>query len=195
MNIFKKSLQLFSQKGAVKEESEEMLQGENLPPLETDSVKCLLEMPYNVVHPSDLLEPLCMAIAMRTGCAVCGSTDDICLYGLYDLKDETFLGSFYALKREDGYYGNIVGSSQILFCPPNAFRFVETEELIVPLQNDGKNLYVMLCRYVREKRQLTAERLEKRDVPMRNTEILRHFDSGTSFGSALSVWEKEFACK
>ncbi len=195
MNIFKKFLQLFSEKKETEQRNSAMLTGVEMPLPEFDSVKCLLEMPYNVVYPFDLLEPFCMAIAMQTGRAAFGATDDIRLYGLYDLDDETFLGSFYALKREEGYYGNIVGSPQILFCPPSAFRFVETEELVVPLQNDGENLFVMLCHYAYPKGRLTVERLEKRDIPMRNAEILRHFDSGTSFDSAFPVWEKEFMQK
>ncbi len=195
MNIFKKFLQLFSKKKETEQRNSAMLTGVEMPLPEFDSVKCLLEMPYNVVYPFDLLEPFCMAIAMQTGRAAFVATDDIRLYGLYDLDDETFLGSFYALKREEGYYGNIVGSPQILFCPPSAFRFVETEELIVPLHKDGDILFVLECKYQARKRTLTVVCLKKQDILQRNSEVLHQFGKQTSFEEAYSYWQKEFAKK
>lgn len=195
MNIFKKFLQLFSKKKETEQRNSAMLTVVEMPLPEFDSVKCLLEMPYNVVYPHDLLEPLCMAIAMQTCMPACASTDDIKLYGLYDPENESFIGSFYALKTDGVYYGNIIGSPHIISCTPDTFRFVETEELIVPLHKDGDILFVLECKYQARKRTLTVVCLKKQDIPQRNSEVLHQFGKQTSFEEAYSYWQKEFAKK
>ncbi len=195
MNIFKKFVQRLRQRKTLDEMVAVSVQKEESAPSEAGMVRVLLEMQHNVVYSHDLLEPLCMAIAMQTCMPACASTDDIKLYGLYDPENESFIGSFYALKTDGVYYGNIIGSPHIISCTPDTFRFVETEELIVPLHKDGDILFVLECKYQARKRTLTVVCLKKQDIPQRNSEVLHQFGKQTSFEEAYSYWQKEFAKK
>ncbi len=155
-------------------------------PCGAGEVKCILGMENNVVHPADLMHPLCMAMAWHTKKPVAASIGDIRLYAVYDLGDDSFLGSFYALEHDGMYYGNIVGSLKIFTCKTDAFRFEETDELFVPLRNDGKNIFVLMCCYERFKLRLTTKSLKKFDSQMQNGKILREFADGTLFDKAYS---------
>lgn len=189
MKIFEK---IFKKKSLAKTEDQ-------MPQLEDEQkirvYRVLLEMENYVFCPIDLLEPLGIAIAMDSKEAFIISIDKIKLYDMYDAEEDSFLGSFYAVEHNGKYYGNIVGSRQIISCNPKAFRFVETQDVIVPLHNDEKNVFVMVCCYVRKSRRFTVEHLEKKDISTRKVEILRHFDTGTTFSKAFFIWEKEFLKK
>jgi len=179
MNIFNKLKCLsFKRKGRKPEESE------------TGKVNVLMEMPHNIFDPADLMEPLLMAMVMQTKKPAVVSVGDIRLYSLYDREDNSFLGSFYALEFEERLYGNIVGSSQIFSCTKEAFRFKETNELIVPLKSKEKEILVLVCKYNRRKNLLTAVCLKKMDEFMQNKEILREFADKTSVNDAYYVYKK-----
>ncbi len=193
MNFFKKLVQRLRQKKTLDEMVAVSVQKEENAPSEAGMVRVLLEMQHNTVYPAHLLQPLCMAIAMDTGLPAHATTDDIKLYSLYDLENESFLGSFYALKKDGVYYGYIVGQSEIISCGMDTFRFVETEELIVPLRKEGDALLVLECKYEAKKSRLTALSLKKQDVSQQNTEVLHQFEKQTSFEEAYSYWRKEFA--
>ncbi|MCM1322640.1 MAG: hypothetical protein NC218_00460 [Acetobacter sp.] len=178
MNIFKKLLRLFSQKDERCEEKSEGV------------ARVLLEMPYNIVHPADLMESLLMAMAYQTKEPVCSSVKDIKLFSLYDRENGAFLGSFYALERNGLFYGNIVGSSQIFSCTTKMFRMDETDKLFAPLKNVDDKILVLMCEYNRRKSMLTAVCLKKMDEFMQNEEILHKFEKGTSFDEAYSFYQK-----
>ncbi|MBP3687218.1 MAG: hypothetical protein J6J35_02505 [Alphaproteobacteria bacterium] len=186
MNIFRK---IFKKKSSVQTE-EQALQVED-----EQKIRVLLEMENCVLCPIDLLEPLSIAVVMDSKKAFMISVDKIKLYAMYDAEEDTFLGSFYAVKRNGKYYGNIVGSWQIVSCRPTAFRFVKTDEVVAPLRNDEKSVFALVCRYVQKSGELMVERLEKKDISTQNAEILHHFDTGTTFSTAFCFWEKEFLKK
>ncbi len=153
-------------------------------------VNVLLEMPHNIFSPADLMEPLLMAIAMETRKPAAASVTGIRLYSLYDRKDNSFLGSFYALKFEGRIYGNIVGSPQIFSCTKETFRFKETDELIVPLKDKRGQILVLVCKYKRSKNSLTAVCLKEMDKFMQNEKILREFADRTSVDEAYHIYKK-----
>lgn len=178
MNIFKKFLQLFSRKDERCEEKSE------------DVERVLLEMPYNIVYPSDLMEPLLIAMAYQTVEPQCFSVKDIKLFSLFNRENGAFMGSFYALERKGVFYGNIVGSPQIICCTEKSFRFEKTEKLFVPVKNDKGRIWGLICKYDGLKSMLTAVCLKKMDEFMQNEEILREFEKGTSFGEAYSACQE-----
>lgn len=182
MRNFKEILRSFFKKNtAEKQAGKKTLDDEAQP--RKGEIKCLLSLPQNVVHPADLMKSLCMAIAMYSKEPVAASLQDIRLYSMYDLEDNSFLGSFYVLEHGGMFFGNIVGNPQIFACQPDAFRFEETEELFVPLKNDGKNMFVLMCLYERRLAKLTIKCLKKYDTAMRQGEILERF-SGMPFDKA-----------
>ena len=144
-------------------QAEQKSQVEKVDSGKTRVARVLLEMENCIVYPYELLEPLAMAIALDSKRAFGMSVDEIKLYEMYDPNEPSFLGSFYALEYNGRYYGNIVGSRQIISCSPNAFHFVKTEKLFVPLRTEGENIFVMVCHYTPKKSQsIEVERLEKR---------------------------------
>lgn len=183
MNFFKMLKGWFSSKKEVD------LVEKTLPP--KGEVRVLMEMPYNVVHPGDLMEPLLMAISTRTLQPVGANVTDIKLYSLYDRDDNTFIGSFYALERDGGFYGNLVGSSKICFLEKDAFKYKKTEELVVPLENKAGKRLVLICVYKRRKASLTVSCLMKADENGgQNGEILHDFEKGTSFDDAYAFYQE-----
>lgn len=183
MIIFKKLREWFSLKKKRKAISREKHQ--------KGKGQVLLEMPYNIVHPKDLLESLLMAISIRTLQPSGANVTDVKLYGLYDRDDNSFMGSFYALEQNDGFYGSVVGSQQICFLKKNAFEYKETEKLVVPLKTEAGKLVVLICKYKRKKASLTASRLAKVDVKnMQDEEILHDFEKGTSFDEAYAFYRE-----
>lgn len=183
MNFFKRLKGLFSSK---KEEK---------PAEEVTSHKgegqILLKMQCGVVHPYDLKEPLLMAIVSRTLLPAWANVTDIKLYSLYDRDNNSFVGSFYALEREDGFYGNIVGSPEIWFLEKDAFIYKKTKELFVPLEKEAGKVLALVCKYKPQKALLTACCLVRADVgTMQNREIVHGFKRRTSFGEAYAFYQE-----
>lgn len=200
MNIFKKLKQWFSkQEKPCAERAENNKQ--DSPAIAAkdeklnEGVRVLMEMPYNIVHPANLMESLLMAIAYQAREPVCCSVKDIVLYSIYDHETGAFLGSFYALEHDGLFYGNIVGSAQIFSCSKTAFRFEKTDMLYAPLRSTDERILVLVCVYDRHKAKLSAVCLKKMDEFMQNEEILHKFDKGTSFNEAYSFWEENFSQK
>lgn len=189
MNVFEKFLHFFARKKCVEAQGEDETRRQGKSKVKVGEVHYLLDMHYNVVHPAHLLQPLCIAVAMETRDMATASVQDIRLYSMYDLEDGSFLGSFYALKCDGVYYGNIVGSSQIIACKSEAFRFEETNELFVPLQNDGRNLFVLVCLYECKVAKLMAKYLKRFDTAMKYGETLQKF-GGMPFEQAYALCQK-----
>lgn len=172
MNLFKKEKGLFLKK---KPDAAENAGGE---------VQALLEMPVAVVYPDNLMESLAIAMVLDSKEAITLSVSDIKLYKIYDVKSGSFLGSFYAIERNGRYYGNIVGSTQIISCDKSAFRFEKSDEVYVPLHSDGERFYVLVCRYHAKKADLCVLRLIKLTAEDNQEEVLKKFDSDVSFDEA-----------
>lgn len=134
--------------------------------------------------PDDLTEGLGIAIAYHTLDQAILSSNQIWLYNLYSLEDNSFLGSFYGIKQNDLYYGSIVGRTESFSCPKNAFRFEETDKLPVPLKHDKGSLYVLMCRHDRKTDGLTASYLKRTDQNNGSETLLHKFDNKISFAEA-----------
>lgn len=126
-----------------------------------------------------------IAIAYHTLDQAILSSDQIWLYNLYSLEDNSFLGSFYGIKQNDLYYGSIVGRTESFSCPKNAFRFEETDKLSVPLKHDKESWYILMCRYDRKTAGLTVSHLKRTDQNDGNETLLHKFDNKISFGEAF----------
>ena len=96
-------------------------------------VSKLGELPALIVHPFDLLQTLGIVIAYKTAKPVQICSDDILQFALYGTEKDEFIGTFFCVEREGRYFGNIIGSSDIITCGKNAFRFEETDKIIYPM--------------------------------------------------------------
>ena len=177
MYWLKKLRQALSGKKAEKEQTR--------PEQENSDIRMLIALSHPIVHPSDLVEGLGIAIAYHTLGSAMLSLDQIRLYNLYSLEDNSFLGSFYGIKQNDLYYGNIVGMTEIFSCPKYAFRFEETDKLSVPLKHDKGSLYVLMCRYDRKTAGLTVSHLKRTDQNDGSETLLYKFNNKVSFGEAF----------
>lgn len=178
MNIFKKLKRWLSKKQPREENPE------------WGMVQVIIEMPCNIVHPADLMEALLMAISYHTNEPAYSSVRDIRLYSLYDRKDSSFIGSFYALKHKRLFYGNIIGSPQVFSCTPEAFQFKESNMLFIPLENNDEKTLFLICKYNRDKASLKAVCLKKTDKFMQHEEILYKFPPKTSFNEAYTFYQQ-----
>lgn len=109
-------------------------------------VRTCIHMSQNIIHPCNMMEELGIAVATDTREAVAYNSDEIILFDMFDFGGD-FIGSFYALKRNGLYYGNIVGRREIVACETDAFRFVKTDLLKIPFMQTEQTLHAMLCRY------------------------------------------------
>lgn len=152
---------------------------------EKSCIRKLISLQQPIVHPADLTEGLGIAIAYHTLDPAILSSNQIRLYSLYSLEDNSFLGSFYGIKQNDLYYGNIVGRTEIFSCSKNAFRFEETDKLSVPLKHDKESWYILMCRYDRKTTGLTVSHLKRTDQNDGSETLLHKFDNKISFGEAF----------
>lgn len=180
MNIFKKLKQRFFQKDKLLEEKTED---------KTEQVKVLMEMSYTVFHPADVMESLLMAMVLQTKAPAAASVKDIKLYSLYDCKDGFFVGSFYALKHNGRFFGNIVGNRQIISCSERAFRFERTDELTIPLEYKDKKLWTLAGKYQAQRGQVSINSLRQMDENTQQGIVVHKFAAGTSFSEACRFYE------
>ena len=99
---------------------------------ETEVIK-LGELPALIVHPFDLMQTLGITIAYKTAKPVQINSDDILQFALYDTEKDEFVGTFFCIERNDRYFGNIIGSNDIITCGKKAFRFEKTDKVIYPM--------------------------------------------------------------
>ena len=157
------------------------------------SGRVILTLPYVYVYPYELREGFCLAISCDTLKAAYLSVEDIKLYSLY--KDEnTFVGSCYAVKFGDMYYGNIVGTKEVFSFLPTDFNMKQTSELLAPLKIDKDAVYSLVCVLNKEADDLEAKLIKK--VYKNNSqeeEILYTFADEVYFDEALNIAEKQLA--
>ncbi len=102
--------------------------------IETETgITKLGDLPALIVHPFDLLKTLGIAIAHKTGQPVKISSDELLQFALYSKEKDEFVGTFFCVERDEQYYGNIIGSNEVIACNKTAFRFEETDKIIYPM--------------------------------------------------------------
>ncbi len=173
MNIFKKLWRCLSREEAV-----------DIQPDEPRVVQLLGEINNCIFHPGDLMEPLLLSIVWETKKPACCSLNDIKLYSLYDMVNGAFIGSYYALKIDGLYYGNIVGDRCIFSCTEAQFQFRETNEVVAPLRTVDGFMYALRCKYDCKKAKLTVLQLEKVTKGKEHGTILHVFEKEISFNNA-----------
>lgn len=113
-------------------------------------VRTCIHLSCQIIYPSDMMEELGIAVACDTKAAVAYNSNEIKLFDMFDFNDN-FIGSFYALKRNNMYYGHIIGQREIVACETDAFKFVKTDLLKIPFAQKGQNLYALICKYNAQK--------------------------------------------
>lgn len=152
-------------------------------------VRTCIHMPQRIIHPSEMMEELGIAIVNDTKECVAFNSGEICLFDMSTFEGD-FVGSFYALKRNNLYYGNIVGHRDIIACETDAFKFTATEMLSVPIHLQGQDLYALLCRYKKENGCLVPVLWGNFNNGLLK-ETLHKFSSKTSVREALDYCQKE----
>ena len=95
----------------------------------------LSELPALIVHPFDLMESLGIAIAYNTKKPVAINSDELLQFALYDNQDK-FIGTFFGVEREGRYFGNIIGSDEIIAFGKETFKLKATDEIVYPMRKD-----------------------------------------------------------
>ncbi len=152
-------------------------------------VRTCLHLPYSITHPSDIMEGLGIAVVNDTKTYIVYNLSEVSLLDMSTL-DGNFIGSFYALKRNGTYYGNIVGHREIIACETDAFRFKETDLLKIPFAQQEQVLHALLCRYQKNKgsiRPLLWGRFNNGILQ----ETLYMFPKNASMHEALDYCQKE----
>ena len=152
----------------------------------------LLKMGQPVINPADLTEGLGIAIAMETRSPVHLVSTEVRLYNVSSLGDGEFLGCFYAVRRGDFYYGNLVGECEIVSCRKDAFHFEKTDKLLLPLKMKGEKVWFVLEFQYSEKRgQLKPRCLKELSLSDRSERVLHQFPDGETIAEALNYCKKE----
>lgn len=151
--------------------------------------KIILKMKYPAIHPSQLLEPLAMAICFESIHPVAMSLSDINLYKLTSF-DNKFIGTCFAVKENNNYYGNITGSTEIISFNDKNFIITQTKEIFAPLKRDKAHFYVLILEYNNKQDNIYGLYLKKitEDNPD-NGEIIYSFEKDTEWYKALEVAE------
>lgn len=95
----------------------------------------LCELTALIVHPFDLMESLGIAIAYNTKKPVAINSEELLQFALYDNRDE-FIGTFFGVEREGLYFGNIIGSDEIIAFDRETFKPKATDEIVYPMAKD-----------------------------------------------------------
>lgn len=152
-------------------------------------VRTCMSMKQSIIHPADMMEELAISIALSGKKAVSCNLKEIHLFDMSFLNGE-FIGSFYALENGGLYYGNIVGQNDIIVCEKNAFSFVETERVIVPLRKTKSLVYALVCSYTKENGLLKPQKFGSFRHDTFETE-LKNFTENISAKEALEYCKKE----
>lgn len=148
-------------------------------------IERLLETCHSVVTPSDLFAGVGLAIILYTGEITEISSNEIKLYALRNKKDNSFLGSFYAIKQNGRYFGSFVGTDSVITCMPDAFLFKETDKVYVPLKKNRHEKYIMHCQLHRKTEMLEAFCVLKKDMTTGEVIKVYSFRVGCLFPEAI----------
>lgn len=144
---------------------------------------------YGIIHPCDMMEKLGITIARETLTDIALNLNEITLFDMFNFAGD-FIGSFYAFKYNDLYFGNIVGSNEIIACETDAFKFVQTDMLKIPFKIQEQNLYALLCKYNVKTGSMFPVLWGRFDNGTLNKE-LHAFPQNTSMNDAITFCRKE----
>lgn len=154
-------------------------------------VRSCLRLSYRIAHPGDMMEGLGIAVVNDSKTYAAYNLSEISLMDMFTF-DGNFVGSFYALKRNGMYYGNIVGHMEIVACETDAFTFKETDLLKIPFAQQDQILHALLCRYQKKKGRICPILWGCFNNGILQ-ETLHEFPKNTSMREALDFCQKESA--
>ncbi len=132
MNVFKKFLDCF-------------LKPKECSVLEKEGADIVFYISGRILTPLDVLEPLASTVSIAEDKTVEMSMDNIEVFNLYRKKDKYFIGTCYVVKRNDSYYGGLVGEDAIFVCSKDDFVFEKTDIVSVPLKKTKDEKFTLLC--------------------------------------------------
>jgi hypothetical protein len=162
------------------------------------NIRTHIKLPALYFSPNDVIGDIMVAVATDT-CKGChASTSDLEIYKLYDVDDNSFWGTCYALKIDDVFYGNIQGSNLIISFDENVFKLVKTDELWLPIEIRDDDIIFIVCKY--EKHEdgfcICPIAIKKANKPLLLTSSDIHvFNDKISVMEAIEYFEKNLATK
>ncbi len=157
----------------------------------SDEIQDILQISQCILHPNELLEAICVAIAFTSGEPVHASARDIRLFMLRNKDDGAIIGSCYAFLYKGRYYGNIVGTKSVFSFSPEKFDMKATEELWVPLRSTDDSVYILVCRLQHSNGKLSVRFLQKLSLPdLGHKVVLHNFEIDVPISQALEECEE-----
>lgn len=157
--------------------------------LEPDCITRHLELCFSVVYPEDILEGLCLVLAMLTHKPVHLNASDIKAYNLFDSEDGSFVGSCYAVKKNNRFFGSLLGTDYIFSCPKILFRFEKTDAIKFPLKKENNMEYTLLCKFKKDQT-ITPLKVNKLDSAKSVDSVLFEFADNTSLKEAFQYCQE-----
>jgi hypothetical protein len=106
--------------------------------------------PEYYMHASNMMEAIILGVVMHTKKAIGASIKDVKLFNVYDHAAGKFVGSMYAVKVDEMYFGTFVGSKDVILCTDDSFRFAEDDKLYVPIPTADDEAHFLVCNYVKD---------------------------------------------
>ena len=107
--------------------------------------KVIGELENSVVYPANLMKPLCTAMVQATTKPVTSNVSDIELYSVFSKDTNEFLGSFSGMEYQGRYYGNMIGSIELICLEKDVCNVVKTTTPLMyfPIEDD----YLLKCTF------------------------------------------------
>ena len=147
-------------------------------------IKSLVSFEYRVASPEDILPGLGVAIAYDTKKMVSMNLSALKLRNILNLEDGSYIGCCYMVEYNGKVYGSMTGTNYIFSCYPQAFSFVKTNVVTIPLQKVENSEYFLLCS-LNKKLYLHPNSVKMVNVSDKSEHILATFAKDCSFNEAI----------
>ena len=139
--------------------------------------------PNYYVYASQMIEGMLVCIVMQTKEPISASIDDVKLFSVYSHVDNKFLGSMYALKVDELYFGTFVGSKEVVLCTDDSFKFEKSDKLYIPVPSEEQVDYYLYCNYKkRSDRAIPISLIKKFED---KEDVVHSFTEDISLGDAI----------
>lgn len=136
--------------------------------------KVIGELENPLVYTANLMKPLCTAMVQATMKPVTSNVTDIELYSVFSKDTNEFLGSFNGMEYQGKYYGNMIGSTELICLEKDDCNVVKATAplLYFPIGED----YLLKCTFKGSMNLCADELLEADDF-----KSIHVFDDDVSF--------------
>ncbi len=148
--------------------------------------------PEYYMHASNMMEAILLGVVMHTKQAIGASIKDVKLFSVYNHTADKFVGSMYAVKVDEMYFGTFIGSKEVILCTDDSFRFAEDDKLYVPIPSNDEDAHFLVCNFVKGEGDVEPKALIKKVNEKEFT--LLSFTKNASLSDAIDRCVKLVGC-